>query len=97
MGGFDSFNRLQVPHRRAVFALYGWKRPDGSRGGPNFKTAYSLSDAIDELIADGEVDDAVGYVVVEAFVEFGPVLERDPVLHVLLASAGELAESAPGV
>lgn len=78
-----------------MYALYGWGRPDGSRGGPSFKTAYSLSDAIADLLADGNaVDEAGGYVVVEAFLEFAPVLERDPVVHVLLASAGEVAGRA---
>jgi len=88
MAGFDSFDRLQVPHRRTVFALYGWRRADGSRGGPTFKTAYSLGEAIADLIADSGdvVDEGGGYVVVEAFLEFAPVLERDPVVHVLLDS-----------
>ena len=96
MGGLDSFDRLQIPHRRTVFALYGWRKPDGSRGGPAFRTAYSLSEAIAELfVGDEDVVDerGGGYVVVEAFLEFAPVLERDPVVHVLLASAREIAEN----
>lgn len=92
MEGLDSFDRLQIPHRRTVFALYGWRRPDGSRGGPSFKTAYSLGEAIADLVGDDEAVVNRGYVVVEAFLEFAPVLERDPVVHVLLADAPEIAE-----
>lgn len=95
MGGLDSFDRLQIPHKRTMFALYGWRKPDGSRGGPSFRTAYSLSEAITDLITDEEaVDEGGGYVVVEAFLEFAPVLERDPVVHVMLASAREVDEKA---
>ncbi len=89
---FDVFDGLVVQHRRTLFALYGWSKPDGMRGGPYFTIAYSLTEALSELTTNERVADEGSYVVTDAFLELGPIAERDPIVHVKLVPVREIGQ-----
>jgi hypothetical protein len=88
----DELRRV-VPHRVwAHYALYGWKRTDGSPGPPHFTSAYSLREAIEDLLEDGQAAEEGGYAVTDAVVDVG-MSEREPTIHVQLISRRELEGS----
>ena len=87
----DELRRF-VPHRLwAHYALYGWRRSDGSLGPPHFTSAYSLREAIEDLVENAQEADEGGYVVADAVLDVS-MTERDPIIHVQLISRRELLE-----
>jgi hypothetical protein len=86
--------RRDVPHRLwADYALHGWRRPDGSLGPPHFKSAYSLREAIEDLVDNEQVADEGGYIVTDAVLDVS-MTGRGPTIHVQLISRRELLEAA---
>ena len=83
----DELRRF-VPQRLwAHYALYGWRRPDGSPGPPHFTSAYSLREAIEDLMDNEQVADEGGYVVADAVLN--PPMsggEPGPTIHVQLVA-----------
>jgi hypothetical protein len=75
--------------------FYGYRGTDGSVGGPYFKQANSLSEALRDLIANPGVDteNELGYLVRDAFVEIDED-DGDPVIHVELVSLRQILEEA---
>jgi hypothetical protein len=64
----DAFSRLQLEHERTQFVFYGHRMRDGRQGGPYFKLAESLSEALADLWANPAVADEGLYFVNDAFV-----------------------------
>jgi hypothetical protein len=91
MTGIDAFDQLALEHERTLFMFYGFRTADGRQGGPYFKLAHSLSEALADLHANAGVADEGGYLVRDAFLEAG---EDEPVLHVELVSMLDLVEAA---
>ena len=79
----DAFDQLQIERERTFFTFYGWRRPDGEPGGPYFKLAHSLSEALADLEENSAIDPDEAYVVTDAFLELG---EEGPTVHVELRS-----------
>lgn len=89
----DELRRF-VPHRLwAHYALYGWQRPDGSPGPPHFTSAYSLREAIEELMDNEQVADEGGYVVADAVLDVR-MSEPGTLIHVQLIPRRGLFEAA---
>ena len=87
----DQLRRV-VPHRLlARYALHGWRRPDGNLGPPHFKSAYSLGEALEDLIDNEQVADDGGYVAADAVLDVS-IIEREPTIHVQLISRREFLE-----
>ena len=89
MPELDAFDQLQLEHERTRFTFYGYRMRDGRQGGPYFKLAHSLAEALADLEANEGVADEGGYLVRDAFLEMG---ELEPVLHVELISVREIEE-----
>jgi hypothetical protein len=89
----DELRRV-VPHRLwSDYALYGWRRPDGSPGPPHFTSAYSLREAIEDLLEHRETADEGGYVVSDAVLDVS-MSDRPPTIHVQLVARREPPDAA---
>jgi len=89
----DELRRV-VPHRLwSDYALYGWRRPDGTPGPPHFTSAYSLREAIEDLLESREPADEGGYVVTDAVLDVS-MSDRSPTIHVQLVSRRELLDAS---
>lgn len=87
----DELRRI-VPHRLWVnYTLYGWRRPDGSLGPPHSKSAYSLQEAIEDLVDNHDVADEGGYVATDAVLD-ASLGVREPTVYVQLVSRQQLSE-----
>ena len=91
MADVDAFTRLALERERTQFTFYGFRTMDGQEGGPYFKLAHSLSEALADLEANPGVADEGGYLVRDAFLE---KTEGEVVIHVELISMEEIANGA---
>jgi hypothetical protein len=89
----DELRRFVPSRLWAHYALYGWRRPDGTLGPPHFKSAYSLREAIEDLVDNEQVADEGGYVVADAVLDVS-MTGGDPTIHVQLISRRELVDAA---
>lgn len=65
----DAFSQLVAERQRALFVFYGHRAISGEPGGPYFKQAHSLSEALADLEGNSGVADEGGYFVRDAFLE----------------------------
>ncbi|MGC2374246.1 MAG: hypothetical protein WA484_10265 [Solirubrobacteraceae bacterium] len=66
----NAFDQLVLEKERTLFMFYGFRRSrDGSPGAGYFKLAYSLSEALADLVGNPGVANLGGYLVNDAFIE----------------------------
>jgi hypothetical protein len=88
----STFDRLAFERGLTWFAFYGCRdAEDGGSGGPHFKAAHSLAEALADLQSEPGVA-AEGYFVRDAFLVLDEEGPGDHSIHVELVSVREMVE-----
>jgi hypothetical protein len=89
----STFDRLALEQERTWFVFYGCRdAEDGEPGGPYFKAAHSLAEALADLHSEPRVAAEGGYLVKDAFLVLDEEGPGDHSIHVQLVSLREIAE-----
>src|SRR4051794_25359399 len=93
-GDISPVRRLQlVEKQRTRFLFYGHRTVKGEPGGVYTKLAYSLNEALVDLMTNPEVLNDSGYLVNDLVVEMSD--HGEPIVHVTLVSSGNIQPLPP--
>lgn len=89
----STFDRLALEQGLTWFAFYGCRDAEnGGPGGPHFKAAHSLAEALADLHSEPRVAAEGGYLVKDAVLVVDEEGPGDHSIHVELVSLREIAE-----
>jgi hypothetical protein len=89
----SAFDQLALEQERTWFVFYGCRDAEGGEpGGPCYKAAHSLAEALADLHSEPRVAAEGGYLVKDAFLVLDEEGPGDHSVHVELASLREIAE-----